>query len=103
MTCIGVFVLMLVGVRRRMSAEVVQDPPSTEWAPWRPIFLPFTNPLTPFVHKKINETLFFLFFLDQGAVAAFCPCPFIPCLFPRQPEVLITVEHPLQSILPRLG
>lgn len=96
MTCIGLLVLVLVGVRRRMSAEIVQDPPPIEWAP---VICPYPSLsrtlFTPFVHKKINETLFF--FLVQGAAAVFCPCPFILCLSPRQPKVLTTVEHPCQS------
>lgn len=45
---------------------------------------------------------FFCFFLDQGAAAACCPRPFIPCLFPRQPGVVTTVEHPLQSDPPEV-
>lgn len=84
MTCIGLFVLVQVGVRRRMSAEVVHNPSLHRGGSVAAHIPPFPRTLsTPFVHKKINETLFFCFFLDQGSSRSFLSLPVYPLPVPQ--------------------
>ncbi|KAL2291130.1 hypothetical protein FJTKL_13798 [Diaporthe vaccinii] len=91
------FPLVLIGVRRRMSAEIVQYPLLHRVGSCDCPYPSLSRTLfTPFVHKKINETLFF-FFSSKEQPQHSVPCPFILYLSPRQPEVLNTAEHPRQS------